>query len=306
MAVKQFQPLSKPATAKPQSQYEKQQARAAGLTLIRDQFTLSTWLAIGACIEGLVFFAIGKLALTLPIAVVIYRVLDAFLQATGNKKNEYMNEVVLNKFSGQIPNEIGEFGDKPANGSVAVFMLGFRCNHPLGLLAPGFKEVGDGFNQMMKDLHANAEEYGLLGASDWLSMGERSTSNEVLTLMYFRSMEDIHNFAHNNKAHTDTWKWFNSNVKKMPYISIWHEAYVAPSGSWEGIYINSHRTGFAASTFKGISEETGEEVWIDPNVDARKGLLKTSMGRMSRSQGHEHDKFGADPYENYGSKQVQQ
>jgi len=35
----------------------------------------------------------------------------------------------------------------------------------------------------------NADKYGYLGASSWLSNGERSTTNENLTVMYFRSIE---------------------------------------------------------------------------------------------------------------------
>jgi hypothetical protein len=44
---------------------------------------------------------------------------------------------------------------------------------------------------------------------------------------------------------------------------------------------------------------TGKEVYTHPIVDASKGLLKTSAGRMARSQGHEHDKMlEVDPYDN--------
>lgn len=46
--------------------------------------------------------------------------------------------------------------------------------------------------------------------------------------------------------------------------------------------------------------EQGKPFFVSPIVDARRGLLKTSAGRMSASQATEHDKYNDDPYENYG------
>ena len=46
-----------------------------------------------------------------------------------------------------------------------------------------------------------------------------------------------------------------------------------------------------------ITDEEGKEKWASPVVDASKGLLRTSAGRMSRSQAGEHEKMGiVDPY----------
>lgn len=45
---------------------------------------------------------------------------------------------------------------------------------------------------------------------------------------------------------------------------------------------------------------SAETAWFSPIVDARKGVLKTSAGRMTMSNGDDHDKYGDDPYENYG------
>lgn len=46
--------------------------------------------------------------------------------------------------------------------------------------------------------------------------------------------------------------------------------------------------------------EPGKPFWISPIVDARRGLLKTSAGRMSQSTATEHDAYNDDPYEKYG------
>lgn len=51
-----------------------------------------------------------------------------------------------------------------------------------------------------------------------------------------------------------------------------------------------------------LGVKAGEKAHYYPIVDARKGLLKTSAGRMSAtvSDAKEHEKYNDDPYENYG------
>lgn len=294
MNAAEFKGLIKPVNETPKSQSALSSTTAV---IVRDQMSLSSWLALGAIFQGLLFLVLGRVALILPVTVIGWRVLDAFLQAQGLKHNPYMDGVILNKFSAQMPSEDGAYGNKPANGEVNVLLLGFKTNHPMGALAPGFKEMGDYFLAMMKDLEEHKSENGMLGASNWMG-SERSTSNELLVLFYFRSVEDIHKFAH-GEVHRAGWNYWNKTVHQHPHLSIWHEVFRAGSGNWESIYANSAPTGLSATAFKGISEETGESVWHSPVVDARKGLLKTSAGRMSRSQGAEHDKYNDDPYENY-------
>lgn len=80
-------------------------------------------------------------------------------------------------------------------------------------------------------------------------------------------------------------------------MSIYHETFHVPKGHWETIYINSHPSHLASSAHKITDEKTGEELWASPIVDASKGLLKTSAGRMSRSNADEHDKYDDDPYQ---------
>jgi hypothetical protein len=64
----------------------------------------------------------------------------------------------------------------------------YRLSSPLGLLAPGFKELGDYFTSMNRDIEKRSEEYGLLGNSNWIGM-ERDSSNDLMTVMYFRDSE---------------------------------------------------------------------------------------------------------------------
>jgi hypothetical protein len=95
----------------------------------------------------------------------------------------------------------------------------------------------------------------------------------------------------------DGWNWWNKEVGKLPHLSIYHEVYHAPAGNWESIYVNSHLSGINSTQFKVIDKDTGIEQWTHPVVDASRGLMKTSAGRMDRSQANEHEKLGIqDPY----------
>ena len=59
--------------------------------------------------------------------------------------------------------------------------------------------------------------------------------------------------------------------------------YAAPAGRWESIYANSHATLLAGTAFRcgGDGEGKGEERWVAPIVDASKGALRSSRGRLS-------------------------
>lgn len=256
---------------------------------IRDQFTISTWLCIGGVIQGALILALGRLALLPAVAVLLYRTLDTYAMVIGFKKNIYMKDVITQKFSAQIPDEIGEFGSQPANAPVTVFIIGTRSNHPLGMLAPGFKELGDHFQGMAKDLEKHAEEYGFLGMTTWLNASVRATSSELQQVAYFRSYDGLHAFAH-SEIHRKAWDWWNRTVAQHPHLAIYHETYDVPAGHWETIYANSHPSGLGTATFK-ITDDTGSEAYASSIVDASRGKLKSSAGRMNRASGDDNDKY---------------
>lgn len=237
----------------------------------------------------------GRLALLPTVVLIGYRLADVWLMTIGAKKNPYMEGVIPHKFSAQIPRADGTFSDKPADSQVVVFMLGTRNNHPMGLFAPGFKEFGVFFKQMAEDLDEHSEEFGYLGMTSWLAPEQRATQNEMLNVCYFRDYEGLHKFAH-SKYHREAWRWYNKTIKDMPHMSIWHETYVVPKGNWESIYANSHAGHLASTKYKVTNKETGEVQWASPVVDASRGLLKTSKGRMSSGDGNEHDNYEASAF----------
>ncbi|OCL05825.1 hypothetical protein AOQ84DRAFT_322334, partial [Glonium stellatum] len=226
-----FTPLTKPYNKRPWSQFRMQTAKkvfgpltGSTISLLRDQFTISTWLALGALLQASLFFLFGRLAFLPALLLVLYRTADAFLMAIGVTHNRELDGVILQKFSAQYPDAAGKFGNKPASKEIVVFLIGGRINHPLGVLAPGASDLGDYFNKMNKELEQNADKYGYLGASNWLSNGERPTSNENLTVMYFRSIEHLHAFS-TSPLHRAGWTWWTGFAATHRHLSIWHEMY---------------------------------------------------------------------------------
>lgn len=153
------------------------------------------------------------------------------------------------------------------------------CLSPLGILEPGFKDVAGKFGEMIKDLQMNAEEHGFLGQSSWFG-SHHNSNNATLTVMYFKSQEDVHKYAL-GPLHRRTWEWWNKAIAGKKNISIYHELYQVPSGNYESIYANMQPI-LAAATMHPITKKDGEKAWMSPMVDARKGILKSSKGRMSR------------------------
>ncbi|KAK6434621.1 hypothetical protein LTR95_009198 [Oleoguttula sp. CCFEE 5521] len=255
---------------------------AGGAPFFRDAFTTTTWLAMGALAQAALILIAGRVAMVPALAYIIFQSANTGLQIQGITKNPGMDGVILKKVSAQLPDSTGKFGSKAANRDLVVFHIGARCNHPLGLFGPGFKEMGEMFSQMIKDLEQHKSEFGFFGATSWLNASERGTSNETMVCCYFDNVEGLHAFAH-SKYHQGAWNWWNKNYKSHPHLSIYHETYQVPKGGWETIYVNSHLSGLGTATVPIRDEETGEEVYASTLVDASKGVLRTSAGRMARS-----------------------
>ncbi|KAF2162753.1 hypothetical protein M409DRAFT_26991 [Zasmidium cellare ATCC 36951] len=287
-----FKPLVAPQSERPRSRFF---GPAAFESLLRDQASLSTWLCVGALVQGALILLVGRIALLPAAALILYRALDSYAMSVGWKRNTYMDGVLMKKFSAQIPDELGNYGNKPADTDVVVFLIGTRSNHPYGMLAPGFEQSGKYFSSLAQSLEDHAEEFGFLGMTSWLNSADRSSKSEIMQVCYFRNMEGLHAFAH-SEDHRQAWDWWNRTVKQNPHLSIWHETYHVPKGHWENIYVNSHLSGITSLTSRFTDKETGQDMWASGVVDASKGLLKTSAGRMSRSKADDHDKYGEDPY----------
>lgn len=282
-----FQSLFKRSKAQPKTQMQSHQAGIA--ILVKDQFQLETLLLIGAVIQtALVFTLPWKLAISPAVLALLLKLITTSLQAGNYIKYENEQGTIHEKFSAQLPvSKDGSFGNQPAAESVVVFMLGVHFNHPLGLFAPGVKEIGDHAAAMNKDMTERAKEYGLLGASSWRGM-QYASNNQILSVYYFRDMEGLRKFAH-DPIHREGWDWYYKSPHQK-HLGIFHEAFSVPKRSWETIYANTRPSMMSATMFPTVDDK-GEEGWVKPVVPA-KGSLRSQFGRMAKSAGDDLETYG--------------
>ncbi|KAK9452458.1 hypothetical protein V1511DRAFT_200246 [Dipodascopsis uninucleata] len=254
--------------------------------LIRDQFSITTWLLFGAAIQSTCFM------LPIPRAYVIapsifylsLKALSTLLITLNITTNTFLDGTLATKFTALIPNSDGTFAShstpKEDDTRIAVLLLGFRVNHPLGILAPGAKETSDHFATMIESLESNSQTNGYLGSTSYLNAsGSRPTKSELMITFYFRSLDHIHHFAH-GPVHRDGWNWWNKTIKAHRHLSIMHEVYEAPKGKFENVFVNANPEGISATVYP-IQDKDGKISWLSPIVDATKGQLASSAGRKS-------------------------
>ena len=209
----------------------------------------------------------------------------------------------MKKTSAQIPNQEGDFVDAGQQ-KVAIFLVGAKSNHPLGIFAPDFSTVNDYIEKMSIELEAAAEHNGceeawliihlvrlwltriplVLGQSGYTTKDSRGVTEQLL-ISYWRSLEDVHKYAH-GPLHRQALRWWESTIKQHGHIGFNQELYEADKGHWENLYINFQPGGLGATTFlkKGDKLEGGvvANEWISTLVDASRGRLKTGAGRLGR------------------------
>lgn len=94
----------------------------------RDQLPLETWALLGAIVQSVLFLAVGRVAVLPIAALVVYKLTKMYAMKTGLIRNPMMENVILNKYSAQFPDESGQYGNKPARDGLCVFLIGTACN----------------------------------------------------------------------------------------------------------------------------------------------------------------------------------
>jgi hypothetical protein len=252
-------------------------------------FEISTWLLIGAFIQGVVLLVVPywwTLLLTaLPLA---YRGSRTFLITFKFIPNPYLQGVIHDFHTAQIPDIDGNFSDEPSSEQVAVLHLGSKFNHPMGTNTRAVRTFGKHFGQMNRDLDRSKATNGYLGGQSYNRIDERGCIENIF-IAYFRRIEDIHDFAY-GPVHRAGWEWWNKMPKDdLKYIGISHEIFLAPAHHWETVYLNFQPTLLAGthSRVKGDKDLGGdvEDAWVRNLVSAKSGRLRTSAGRLGRKPG---------------------
>ena len=120
-------------------------------------------------------------------------------------------------------------------GDFCVFHIGAILNGKVP--SEKFKELGDAFNEMVKELEADPEKFGFLGASNYISANQ--SVDTIMSIQYWRSQEQLNAYARDHLSkHLQGMMWTSRVVRDSAHFGIWHESYSVRAGQYESIYIN--------------------------------------------------------------------
>jgi heme-degrading monooxygenase HmoA len=288
----QYKHVLPPTTQKPHIQQRKTSQLNGLFQQLGSNFNLSTLLLAGACLQVLLLFATRyfRYAFIIPFILLGIRVTDAILIHYNLRPNPYLEDVLPGRVTAIVPAEDGEI--KSQRETVTILLLGAKSNHPFGVFAPKFLELGGWLDKMTDQFDSAEPPKGFLGQTQYENKDERG-AREFTSISYWRSIEDLHEFAH-SPLHRDAWMWWEKNLKELNAVGINHEIFQSRAGDWENVYVNFQPTGLGATTMLKKDGEFKEGVvdqqWISPLVDARRGKLAKSSARLGR----EDIKYDAD------------
>ncbi|KAI1611029.1 hypothetical protein EDD36DRAFT_311276 [Exophiala viscosa] len=271
MAPAEFKGLLRPQKSQQTGQF------ALFSFFVKDLFTLQTLILFGSVVQILLISVLPFRVAVLPAAVLtFYAIASTALGTAFSPKDAYMRDVMVGRTSAQYPSRAtARFGNQPAECPIVVFHFGVRFSHPLGLFSPGARQTLDHFNACNDLVFQQTDEYGMLGASPWRA-AERGSGNTLMMVYYFRDVEGLNKFAHDD-IHRKAWDFLSKGGYK--HIGFFHEMFCVPAKAYESIYGNMHPLLMGLTSVK-CTNEDGEEVWIQPVVDADVGPLRSQFGRM--------------------------
>ena len=129
--------------------------------MIRISLHISTWLAVGAVLQSALVLLLPRFyALTPALFFLLYRFADTLLITFGFRRNPYMHDVFLGRTAAQVPNTDGDLADTPGKEGIVCLHLGTKSHHPLGLFAPGCRQLGEYMSGMINVLDKGGPESG--------------------------------------------------------------------------------------------------------------------------------------------------
>ena len=99
----------------------------AGILLAN--FSISSWLAVGACAQSILFLTLPRNVALLPaMLLLLLRLTKGALITQGYIHNTYADGAFLHKSTAPIPNDDGSIPAKAADKGLVVFILGMNTN----------------------------------------------------------------------------------------------------------------------------------------------------------------------------------
>jgi hypothetical protein len=146
-----------------------------------------------------------------------------------------------------------------------VFLIGMRINRLWAVHK--WLPMVRAMQPMISTLYRHPEK-GFMGGVSLIG------SRGPVMIQYWRSFEDLENFARNpGDPHRPAWQAFNRTLKNHPSVGIWHETYLVPAGQFEAFYGHMPRYGLG-NIFEPVPVQ---------------GRLNSARGRMDPRQASEHN-----------------
>jgi len=125
------------------------------LQLVNENFSLSTWLLLGACFQASIALIVqNKYYAFLPAVLILSaRIINAVMIHFKIKPNPYLEKVVFKKAAAVVPDGNGNFTGAGQE-KIAVLLLGAKSNHPFGAFAPEFLKMF----KYLSDMNAEFEK----------------------------------------------------------------------------------------------------------------------------------------------------
>jgi len=270
-----LQTLLQPLASRPRSQGRRLSSNLRLANFLKGNFSLSTLLLLGGALQLLLALIIPPIYALLPVlAILAFRLTRTLLVTYHIIPNPYLEDSILGRFAAAIPSLDGTISVPPTE-KVVCFHLGAKLNHPLGIFSPHARTVNDYFGSMCRQLDKMPQsESGYLGGSNWTSYDERGAV-ETTFISYWRDIESLHRFAYGD-LHRKGWEWWNKLSKEEnAHLGINHEIFEAEPGKWEAVYLNQQ-----PSLLSGTAHQGEDGMWRVGTVDASKGKMRNSAGRL--------------------------
>lgn len=102
---------------------------AARLTFLLNNFTVSTWLIIGATLQSVFYLTLPRNVALLPAVILLLsRVVNGALVTKGFRRNKYLDGAYMGRWTAPRLNDDGSVPEKTADNEMVVFVVGARSN----------------------------------------------------------------------------------------------------------------------------------------------------------------------------------
>ncbi|KAK5657953.1 hypothetical protein OQA88_2505 [Cercophora sp. LCS_1] len=267
--------------------------------LIKDSFSLRSLVLLGALTQTLIslFLPHPYLPATILLLITIVTHLHSILTfsvppipTTINTKltRSHLNTPIPHRTTTSFP--LASYNpsvqDTPYSPThrpgLALLHLTVRFSHPLGVLHPGARDLQSHFlacNKRLLSESKAADRFGCMGISSWRG-DTLDTNNTFMTAYYFKNVEGLHAFAH-DEVHMKAWVWFEGWAKKwgLGRIGVAHETFVVGENGFEGVGLGMPATLLAGGSMKVKREDGDQEQWWGTMVAAGRGGMEGRLGR---------------------------